>query len=218
MPSKRSIDHAIELKTDSSPPYRPLYHHSPAELIATKDCITKLLQSGKIGPNKFPYGAPLFFVRQIGQLRGVIDYRALNLLTKKNNVPTPRNDELLDRLGREFVFSKMVMKSGFHQIRIRSSDVEKTAFNSKYSHFEIKVMPMGLCNAPATFQTLMNYKLYVHLDNFVFVYIDFLLFFSKNREDHLKHLEIVLSLLKEHQLYIGLKSVISWRTGLISWA
>lgn len=203
LPPERSVDHAIELNQESSPPFRPSYHLSPAELIATKEYITKLLKSGKIRPSKSPFGAPLFFVRQNGQLRGVIDYRALNLLTKKNNAPIPRIDEILDRLGRAAVFSKMDMKTGFHQIRIRPSDVEKTAFNSKYGHFEFLVMPMGLCNAPATFQTLMNSIFYDHLDDFVVVYIDDLLVFSKNREDHLRHLEIVLSRLKAHQLYIG---------------
>lgn len=203
MPPARSVDHEIELQPDASPPYRSSYQLSPAELVATKEYLTKLLKSGKIRPSKSPYGAPLFFVRQKGQLRGVIDYRALNILTKKNNAPIPRIDELLDRLGQASVFSKMDMKTGFHQIRIKEADVEKTAFNTKYGHFEFLVMPMGLCNAPATFQSLMNSLFYDHLDEFVVVYIDDLLIFSTNRTDHLKHLEIVLSRLQENQLFVG---------------
>lgn len=144
LPPNRHVDHAIELKDGSNPPYRPSYQLSPAELVATNEYITKLLKSGKIRPSKSPYGAPLFFVKQKGQLRGVIDYRALNLLTKKNCAHLPRIDELLDQFGRCKVFSKMDMKTGFHQIRIRLSDVEKTAFNTKYGHYEFLVMPMGL--------------------------------------------------------------------------
>ena len=101
-------------------------------------------------------GHPCFFVKNKGSLRAVVDYRALNRLTKRNHSPLPRTDEMFDRLGKARVFSKLDLKTGFHQIRVRPKDIEKNAFNTKYGQFEYLVLPMGLCNAPATFQSLMN--------------------------------------------------------------
>lgn len=116
-----------------------------------------LLKKGNIRPSKSPYGASLFFVKDKNKaLRGVVDYRALNRITKKNNAPLLRSDEMFDRLGGARLFSKLDLKTGFHQIRVRPEDIEKTAFSTKYGQFEYLVMPMGLCNAPATFHTLMN--------------------------------------------------------------
>ena len=111
-----------------------------------------LLRKGKIRRIKSPFGASLFFVKHNGRLRGVVDYRALNRVTKRNNAPMPRADDMFDRLGEARVFSKLDLKTGFHQIRVRPEDIEETAFNTKYGQFEYLVMPMGLCNAPATFQ------------------------------------------------------------------
>lgn len=163
-----------------------------------------LLKKRKIRHSKCPYGAPLFFVKQKGRLRGVIDYRALNRITKHNNAPIPRTDEMFDRLGRARFYSKLDLKTGFHQIRINAADVEKTAFKTKYGHFEFLVMPMGLRNAPATFQALMNSILFRDcIDEFIVVYLDDILIFSESREDHIKHLRITLSRLKDHQLYVG---------------
>lgn len=133
----------------------------------------------------------------------MVDYRALNRITKRNNAPLPRCDEMFDRLGEATVFSKMDLKVGFHQIRVQASDVEKTAFNTKYGQFEYLVMPMGLCNAPATFQSLMNRIFYNCIDVFLVVYMDDLLIFSKNEADHLEHLDIVLSRLQDEELYVS---------------
>lgn len=203
LPPKRSVDHTIEIEEDSKPPHRPIFQLSPAELLATKEYIVDLLKKGKIRPSRSPYGAPLFFVKQKGKLRGVIDYRALNRITKPNNTPIPRSDEMFDRLGQAEYFSKLDLKSGFHQIRVAPEDIEKTAFNTKYGHFEFLVMPMGLRNSPATFQTLMNEIFYDHIGNFIVIYLDDILIYSDNREDHFKHLRIVLERLKENQLYVG---------------
>lgn len=115
-----------------------------------------MLKKSKIRRSKSPYGASLFFVKNKGSLRAVVDYRALNRLTKRNHSPLPRTDEMFDRLGKARVFSKLDLKTGFHQIRVRPKDIEKNAFNTKYGQFEYLVLPMGLCNAPATFQSLMN--------------------------------------------------------------
>ena len=134
-----------------------------------------------------------------------MDYRALNRITKRNNAPLPRSDEMFDRLGGARYFSKLDLKTGFHQIRVKPEYIEKTAFNTKYGQFEYLVMPMGLCNAPATFQTLMNQIFYDCIDVFLVVYMDDLLIFSKDEESHYRNLETVLSLLKEHKLYASPK-------------
>jgi len=201
----RFVDHEIQTQPGEKPTYRPSFQLSPAELLASKEYVTDLLNRKKIRPSKSPYGAPLFFVKQKNGLRGVIDYRALNRITKKNRALIPRMDEMFDRLGGAQVFSKMDLKTGYHQIRIRPEDVEKTAFNTKYGQFEFLVMPMGLCNAPATFQTLMNHIFRDYMDDFVVVYIDDILIFSRNTEDHYKHLDIVLQRLKGNKLYVRRK-------------
>ena len=193
LPPKRSVDHEIQLEEDSKPPHLPFFQLSPVESEAAKETVEKLLKSGKIRPSKSPYEASLFFVKQDkGKLRGVVDYGALNLLTKKNNAPTPRSDEMFDRLGGAKIFSKLDLKTGFHQIQVKREDIEKTAFNTKYGQFEYLVMPMGLCNASATFQTLKKQLFYDCIDDFLVVYMDDLLIFSKDEASHLKHLETVL--------------------------
>lgn len=132
---ERDFDHRIETTPDYSPPHRDMFQLSPAELLVTKEYITDLLKKGKIRPSKSPYGAPLFFVKQKGQLPGVIDYRPLNRITKHNNAPTPRTDEMFERLGRAKYYSKLDLKTGFHQIRINPADIAKTSFKTKYGHF-----------------------------------------------------------------------------------
>lgn len=205
LPPERDVDHKIEVDPNQEPPHRGIYQLSPAELLATKEYVADLLKRKKIRPSKSPYGAPLFFVKQKGQLRGVIDYRGLNRITKHNNSPIPRTDEMFDRLGRAAFFSRLDLKTGFHQIRIAPADIEKTAFKTKYGHFEFLVMPMGLRNAPATFQALMNSIFRDCIDDFVVVYLDDILIFSESREEHLNHLRIVLSRLRDHELYVGEK-------------
>ncbi|MEM7375746.1 MAG: reverse transcriptase family protein [Bacteroidota bacterium] len=205
LPPIRAVDHEIEVEKDSKPPHRPLYQLSKEELKAAKEYVDSLLSSGKIRPSRSPYGAPLFFVKSKDSLRGVVDYRALNRITKKNNTPLPRTDEMFDRIGGARVFSKMDLKTGFHQIRVKPRDIEKTAFNTKYGQFEYLVMPMGLCNSPAPFETLTNSIFHDCIDEFLVVYMDDLLIFSKDKESHYKRLDIVLSRMKEHCLYVSPK-------------
>lgn len=206
LPPKRDVDHAIDILPDCKPPHRPLYQLSPAELVAAREYVDKLLRSGKIRPSRSPYGSPLFFVKEPGRaLRGVVDYRGLNRITKRNNAPLPRCDEMYDRLGKARFFSKLDLKTGFHQIRLRPSDIEKTAFNSKYGQFEYLVMPMGLCNAPATFQSLMNRIFHDCIDRFLVVYIDDILIYSNTKEEHLQHIRAVLERLRQHELYASPK-------------
>jgi Reverse transcriptase (RNA-dependent DNA polymerase) len=143
LPLKLSVDHSIETEPGAKPPHRPLYKLSPAELHAAKEYVVDLMHKGKIRPSKSPYGAPLFFVKDGNKpMRGVVDYRALNRITKKNNAPLPRSHGMFDRLGGARVFSKLDLKTGFHQIRLKPEDVEKTAFNTKYGQFQYLVMPM----------------------------------------------------------------------------
>ena len=130
----------------------------------------------------------------------VTDYRALNKITVKNCTMLPNILELLDRLQDASIFTKIDLQSGFHLIRMVPEDIPKTAFRTKYGHFEFTVMPFGLCNAPATFQSTMNDIFREHLDTSVIVYLDDLLVFSRTHEDHEQHLCQVLRLMRKHQL------------------
>lgn len=203
LPLAQEVDHEIKTLNDAKPPHKTLFHLSPSELLATKEYITELLKKGKIRPRRSLYGASLFFITQNGSLRGVIDYQALNRITKRNGAPIPRTDEMFDRLGKAKVYSKLDLKAGFHQIRVKNKDIEKRAFRTKYGHYEFLVMPMGLCNAPVTFQSLMNSIFEDDVDVFLVVYLDDLLVYSDSYENHLKHLELGLSRLQDNQLYVG---------------
>lgn len=205
LPPKRSVDHVIEIEEEVKPPLRPLYQLSPSELVAVKKYVVDLLRNGKIRRSKSPFGASLFLVKDKDKLRAVVDYRALNRITKRNNAPLPRPDEMFDRLAGAQYFSKLDLKTGFHQIRVKPEDIEKTAFNTKYGQFEYLVLPMGLCNAPATFQTLMNKVFHDCIDVFLVVYMDDLLIYSRTREEHIRHLGTVLSRLKSEELYVSPK-------------
>jgi hypothetical protein len=149
-----------------------------------------------------PWGAPVLFVKKNdGTLGLCIDYRQLNKVTIKNKYPLPRIDDLFDQLGGASIFSKIDLRSGYHQIQIKGEDIHKTAFQTRYGHYEFVVVPFGLTNALATFMCLMNNVLNKFLDKFVLVFINAILIYSKNREEHEEHLRLVLQVLREHQLY-----------------
>ena len=175
---------------------------SPAELLEVRKQLDDLLSKEFIQPSISPYGAPILFVRKKeGSLRMCIDYRALNKQTIKNRYPLPRTDELLDQLHGAKVFSKIDLQSGYHQVRVKDSDIEKTAFRTRYGHYEFKVLPFGLTNAPATFMSFMNEVLRPYLDQFVVVFLDDILIYSKNQDEHMEHLRLVLEKLREHHLF-----------------
>jgi len=202
LPPARSVDHKIELIPESTLPSRPTYRLSQPEMDELKNQLEDYLNKGFIQPSKSPFGAPVLFVKKKdGSFRMCMDYRALNKITIKNKYPLPRIDDLLDRLNGAKIFSKIDLRSGYHQIRIAEEDIQKTAFRTRYGHFEFKVLPFGLTNAPATFQTMMNEIFRPYLDIFVIIYLDDILIYSKDSEEHLQHLKKVLQILRDNKLY-----------------
>jgi len=179
------------------PPFKGMYRLSPKEKREMEKQITDMLEKGLIEPSTSPYGAPILFVmKKDGAMRMCIDYRELNKITKKNRYPLPRIDDLLDSLAGAQVFSSLDLQSGYHQILLNDSDVEKTAFRSPLGHYQFRVLPFGLTNAPATFQALMNRVFGNDIGKFVLVYLDDILIYSKSKEEHEKHLVAVLDKLK----------------------
>ncbi|GJX03603.1 putative reverse transcriptase domain-containing protein [Tanacetum coccineum] len=165
--------------------------------------ITKALKSAKEDePSHSPWGAPVLFVKKkYGSLCMCIDYRELNKLTIKNRYPLPRIDDLFDQLQGLQFFSMIDLRLGYHQLRVHEDDIPKTAFRTRYIHFEFTVMPFGLTNAPIVFMDLMNRVCKPYLDKFVIVFIDDILIYSKTKEDHEVHLGLVLELLRKEKLY-----------------
>ena len=199
---KKEIDHKIEVIPGSEPPSKAPYRLNQKELLELKKQLNDLLSRGYIMPSKSPYGASMLFVdKKDGKLHMYIDYRALNKATIKNNYPLPQIDDLFDQLARTKYFSRIDLKSGYYQIRIVDGDIEKTTCRTRYGSYEFLVMPFGLCNAPSTFTTLMNTIFREEMDDFVIVYIDDILVYSKTVEEHVRHLEVVLGRLRDNKLY-----------------
>eukprot|EP00253_Pinus_taeda_P012189 PITA_12189 len=202
LPPRRNIDFTIELVPGAAPVSRAPYRMSVPELTELKIQLQELLDKNYIRPSVSPWGAPVLFVKKKdGTLRMCIDYRQLNKLTVKNKYPLPRIDELFDQVKGATVFSKIDLRSGYNQIRIKDEDIAKTTFRTRYGHYEFVVLPFGLTNAPATFMCLMNGIFHPYLDQFVLIFIDDILIYSRTIEEHHEHLRIVLQNLREHQLY-----------------
>ena len=169
------------------------------------------MSKGFIRPSISPWGAPVLFMKKKdGSLRLCIDYRQLNRVTIRNQYPLPRIDELFDQLQRSRVYSKIDLRSGYRQLRVQESDVAKTAFRTRYGHYEFLVMPFGLTNAQTAFMDLMNRVFQPYLDRFVIVFIDDILVYSGSSEEHSEHLRIVLHTLRERQLYAKLSKCQFW--------
>ncbi|KAH0604370.1 uncharacterized protein H6S33_006747, partial [Morchella sextelata] len=166
------------LKSGKQPPWGPVYSLSEVELKVLREYLDNMLRLGKIRLSKSPAGAPILFVnKKDGSLRLCVDYRVLNRVSIKNRYPLPLMNELRDRVAGAVIFSKIDLKEGYNLIRIKDGDEWKTAFRTRYGHFEYLVMPFGLANAPATFQNMMNDALREFLDQGVVVYLDDILIY-----------------------------------------
>ncbi|TYK24364.1 putative polyprotein [Cucumis melo var. makuwa] len=211
LPPPREIDFAIELEPGTAPISRAPYRMAPTELKELKVQLQKLLDKGFIRPSVSPWGVPVLFVKKKdGSMRLGIDYRELNKVTVKNRYPLPRIDDLFDQLQGATVFSKIDLRSGYHQLKIRDSDIPKTAFRSRYGHYEFILMSFGLTNAPAVFMDLMNRVFKDFLDSFVIVFIVDILVYSKTEAEHEEHLRQVLETLRANRLYAKFSKCEFW--------
>ncbi|GJS84964.1 reverse transcriptase domain-containing protein [Tanacetum coccineum] len=181
LPHVREVEFRIDLIPDASPVVRSPYRLAHSEMFELSNQLKELQEKGFIRPSHSPWGAPVLFVKKKdGSMRMCIDYRELNKLTIKNRYPLPRIDDLFDQLQGACCFSKLDLRSGYYQLRVREEDIPKTAFKTRYGHFEFTVMPFGLTNAPAIFMDLMNRVCKPYLDKFVIVFIDDILIYSKH--------------------------------------
>ncbi|GJS41460.1 putative reverse transcriptase domain-containing protein [Tanacetum coccineum] len=195
----------------SRPVERAPYRLAPAEMKELAEQLKELSDKGFIRPSSSPWGAPILFVKKKdGSFRMCIDYRELNKLTVKNRYPLPRIDDLFDQLQGSSIYSKIDLRSGYHQLRVREEDIPKTAFRTRYGHYEFQVMPFGLTNAPAVFMDLMNRVCKPYLDKFVIVFIDDILIYSRNEKEHEEHLKTILELLKKEELYAKFSKCEFW--------
>lgn len=203
LPPHRPYDLAIDLEEGKSPPFGPLYSLSELELKALSEWLDENLLKGFIRPSKSPAAAPILFVKKKdGTLRLCVDYRALNAITIKNRYPLPLIPEALDRLREAKIFTKLDLRGAYNLVRVKEGDEWKTAFRTRYGHFECLVMPFGLTNAPAAFQHFMNDVLREFLDITVLVYLDDILVFSADQEQHTRHVQEVLEKLIRNKLYV----------------
>ncbi|GJT90375.1 putative reverse transcriptase domain-containing protein [Tanacetum coccineum] len=211
LPPTRQVEFQIDLVPGAAPVARAPYRLAPSEMKELSEQLKELSDKGFIRPSSSPWGAPVLFVKKKdGSFRMCIDYRELNKLTVKNRYPLPRIDDLFDQLQGSSVYSKIDLRSGYHQLRVREEDIPKTAFRTRYGHYEFQVMPFGLTNAPAVFMDLMNRVCKPYLDKFVIVFIDDILIYSKSKQEHKEHLKIILELLKKEELYAKFSKCEFW--------
>jgi hypothetical protein len=196
------VVHKIELKDGAQPYSRPLRRMSTQELDELKKQLQEYLDSGRLRPSESPWGTNVIFAKKKdGSLRFCVDYRSLNDLTKRNSYPLPHTDNLFDRLAGARYFSKIDLRTGFYQILLAEGDREKTAFRTRYGHFEWTVLPTGLTNAPATFQHLMNHTFRDMLDRCVLVFLDDIVVYSRTLADHERDVRAVLARLQRAGLF-----------------
>jgi hypothetical protein len=212
LPPDRDVEFAIELIPRTTPISRRSYRMPPNELAELKKQLQDLLKKGLIRPSSSEWRCPALFVKKKkdNSLRMCVDYRPLNAVTIKNKYPLPQIDILFDQLSKAKVFSKIDLRSGYHQIKIRLQDIPKIAFSTRYGLYEYLFMSFGLTNAPTYFMYLMNSIFMPELDKFVIVFIDDILIYSENEKDHAEHLRIVLTRLREHQLYAKFSKCEFW--------
>jgi len=203
LPPHRTHDHAIPLYPGSVPVNSKPYHYSSHHKTEIEQQVQELLQAGFITHSKSPFASPVLLVKKKdGTWRLCVDYRKLNALTVKNKFPMPIIEEILDELAGTIYFTKLDMKSGYHQVRMDPAYEYKTTFKTHQGHYQYKVMPFGLTNAPATFQCLMNHILQPYLRKCVLVFLDDILIYSPTLDDHVVHLQEVFELLRQNKLYL----------------
>ncbi|GKA39186.1 putative reverse transcriptase domain-containing protein [Tanacetum coccineum] len=201
LPPARPVEFQIDLIPGAAPVARAPYRLAPSEMKELSEQLQELSDKGFIRPSSSPWGALVLFVKKKdGSFRMCIDYMELNKLTVKNRYPLSRIDDLFDQLQGSSIYSKIDLRSRYHQLRVREQDVPKMAFRTRYGHYEFQVMPFGLTNAPAVFMDLMNRVCKPYLDKFVIVFIDDILIYSKDKKEHEEHLKAILELLKKDKL------------------
>ncbi|GJR28850.1 putative reverse transcriptase domain-containing protein [Tanacetum coccineum] len=202
LPLTRQVEFQINLIPGAAPVAPTPYQLAPSEMKELSDQLQELSDKGFIRPSSSPWGAPVLFVKKKDRsFRMCIDYRELNKLTVKNRYPLPRIDDLFDQLQESNVYSKIDLRSGYHQLRVHEEDISKKTFRTRYGHYEFQVMPFCLTNAPVVFMDLMNRVCKPYLDKFVIVFIDDILIYSRNKKEHEEHLKAILELLKKEELY-----------------
>ncbi|XP_023634145.1 uncharacterized protein LOC111829380 [Capsella rubella] len=212
LPSSWSDPFTIELEPGTTLLSKAPYRIALAEMAELKKQLEDLLGKGFICPSVSPWGALVLFVKKKDRsFRLCINYRGLNRVTMKNKYPLPQIDEMLDQLRGATWFSKIYLASVYHQIPIDEADICKKAFMTRYGHFEFVVMPFRLTNAPAAFMRLMNSVFQAFLDEFVIIFIDDILVYSKSSEDHKGHLRVVMEKLREQKLYDKISKCSFWQ-------
>ncbi|GKC29688.1 putative reverse transcriptase domain-containing protein [Tanacetum coccineum] len=211
IPPARQVEFQIDLVPGAAPVAREPYRLALSEMKELAEQLQELSDKGFLRPSSSPWGAPVLFVKKKdGSFRMCIDYHELNKLTLKNRYPLPRIDDLFDQLQGSSIYLKINLRSGYHQLRVREEDIPKTAFRTRYGHYEFQVMPFGLTNAPAVFMDVMNRVCKPYLDKFVIVFIDDILIYSKNKEEHEEHLKLILELLNKEELYAKFSKCKFW--------
>jgi hypothetical protein len=217
IPPTRNAVSEIKLVPGTQPIYKSPYRMAPKEQVELRRQLDDLLAKGFLRPSKSPWAFPVLFMeKKDGSKTLCVDYRALNQVTIKNKYPLPHIDVLFEPLRGVKVFSKIDLDSGYHQLRIREEDIEKTTFSTGYGQYEYVVMSFGLTNETSAIMEAMNGMLLEYLDDFVVVFLDDTLIYSQTEEEHERHLSLVLDSLRKNQFYAKLKMCASWLSEVAS--